>query len=101
VQQLGGDPFVTWDGLSAKPGAGQTLDYIFVRHRAGLQTLRAVPRPVFASANLKQRLSDHLGIEAIVNLGPGPSVAGMGEPLFENSVFPAVTTAETVYASGD
>ena len=44
VQQLGGtDPFVTWDGLSAKPGAGQTIDYIFIRERAPCQERASRP----------------------------------------------------------
>ena len=64
VQQLGGTaPFVTWDRLSAKPGAGQTIDYIFIRESTTCQTVQAAAHVAFAAAALEQRLSDHLGIE--------------------------------------
>jgi endonuclease/exonuclease/phosphatase family metal-dependent hydrolase len=76
VQHLGGnEPFVTWDGLSAKPNAGQTLDYIFIRNRASFQSVQASQRVAFAVANQQQRLSDHLGIEAVVNLTQSVDVA--------------------------
>jgi endonuclease/exonuclease/phosphatase family metal-dependent hydrolase len=94
VQQLGGsEPFVTWDGLSAKPGSGQTLDYIFVRRRRELQQVEAVPRAVFAAANLEQRLSDHLGVEAVITLGPGQDVIGTS-----GSRLPVVSVREAEYA---
>lgn len=84
VQQLGRvAPFVTYDRLSAKPGAGETIDHIFVRERSAFQNLRAIPRVAFAAATLKQRLSDHLGIEAVVNLSPPASLAGPIRPPVE------------------
>ena len=86
VQQLGGlDPFVTWDGLSARPGAGEMIDHIFIRERSAFQNLQALPRVVFAATNLEQRLSDHLGVEAVVNLDLPPSLAGAIHLLIERS----------------
>jgi endonuclease/exonuclease/phosphatase family metal-dependent hydrolase len=76
VQNLGGiPPFVTWDGLSSKPGAGQTLDYIFVRPRVTLEKMDAVPQVAFCTLNPRERLSDHFGIEAVVSLGLTPVIA--------------------------
>ncbi len=82
VQQLSGEePFVTWDGLSAKPGAGKTIDYVFIRERTVFQSLEAVPHVAFAAVNPQQRLSDHLGIEAMLNLRPALSLArAVGPP---------------------
>jgi endonuclease/exonuclease/phosphatase family metal-dependent hydrolase len=86
VQQLGGaEPFVTWDGLSAKPGAGQTLDYIFIRGQEILQNPQAAPRAVFAAGSPDQRLSDHLGMEAVVDLSPAPTLAGAFGPMLQSS----------------
>jgi endonuclease/exonuclease/phosphatase family metal-dependent hydrolase len=91
VVQLGGaEPFVTWDGLSTRPGAGKKIDYIFVRERAIFQDLQAVPRVVFAAARPEQRLSDHLGIEAVVNLSPAIALAGAVRPLPEGIPLPTV-----------
>jgi len=99
VQQLSGaHPFVTWDGLSTKPGAGETLDHIFVRARGLFQNLQAAPRVVFEAASLKQRLSDHLGIEAVLNLGRGPSLAGTLSSPRATSQLPAVATRQVSYA---
>ncbi len=82
VQSLGGiRPFVTWDGLSSKPGAGQTLDYIFVRPRVPLEELRAVPQVAFFARNRRDRLSDHFGIEAEVNLSPATALADIPVPI--------------------
>ena len=76
VQSLGGStPFVTWDGLSSKPGKGQTLDYVFIRSRPLLTTVHASPRAAFVAANTRDRLSDHMGIETLVSLDPPPSLA--------------------------
>jgi endonuclease/exonuclease/phosphatase family metal-dependent hydrolase len=94
VQQQGGsEPFVTWDGLSDKPGAGETLDYIFVRRRRGLQQVQAIPRAVFGAANLEERLSDHLGVEAVVNLGLAPGLVGAS-----GTRLPVVSVREAEYA---
>lgn len=90
VQQLGGaEPFVTWDGLSAKPGAGRTLDYIFVRGQEALQNPQAAPRAVFAAGSPDQRLSDHLGVEAVVDLSPGATLAGAFGPMVRSSALSA------------
>ena len=71
VQTLGGiRPFVTWDGLSSKSGAGQTLDYIFVRAHVTLEKMDAVPQVAFHTRNPQDRLSDHFGLEAVVRLNP-------------------------------
>ena len=93
VQELGGtDPFVTYGGLSAKSGAGEMIDYIFIRKRTAFQELGAVSRAVFAAASVEQRLSDHLGIEAVVNLSPAPSlVGGVGSPM------PTIAAGRAVY----
>ena len=82
LQQISGvPPFVTWDGLSKEAGKGRTLDYIFVRARTAVPTLEAAPRVAFAAADRKQRLSDHLGIEAVLNLLPSANaMAALAEP---------------------
>jgi endonuclease/exonuclease/phosphatase family metal-dependent hydrolase len=86
VQQLGGaHPFVTFDGLSAKPGAGQTIDYIFLRPRIPCPTPQAAPCVVFTAPGLQQRLSDHLGIEAVVNLTPASSLTDVAGTQPESS----------------
>ena len=99
VQQLGGaDPFVTWDGLSAKRCAGQTIDHIFIRKRTTFQNLQAVPRVAFATTSLAERLSDHLGIEAVVNLRPAPIPAtGMVNLLPDSSRGPTLTAGRSMY----
>jgi endonuclease/exonuclease/phosphatase family metal-dependent hydrolase len=102
VQQLGGgDPFVTWDGLSAKRGAGRTIDHIFIRERTPYQDLQAGQCVVFTAASLKQRLSDHLGIEAVVNLSPDSRLAGAVAPPHERYLFPAVASGGAVYGGGN
>jgi endonuclease/exonuclease/phosphatase family metal-dependent hydrolase len=99
VQQLdGGDPFVTWDGLSSKPGVGQTIDYIFVCGRATFQNLQAVPHVAFTAPSMAQRLSDHLGIEAEVNLTPAPSTARVADSRLEGYPLPGIAAHRTAYA---
>ena len=89
VQKLGGiPPFVTWDGLSAKTGAGQTLDYIFVRPRVALEKMDAVPHVAFYARNPRERLSDHFGIEAVVSLGPTPVIASLPAPISVSLALP-------------
>jgi hypothetical protein len=84
VYELGGDnPFVTWNNLSAKPGAGQTLDYIFVREHQVLQSVEAFARVAFTGSSPAQQLSDHLGLEAVVKLSPSVGLAGLNRPLFQ------------------
>jgi hypothetical protein len=101
LQQLSGAaPFVTWDGLSTKPGAGETLDYIFVRGRSVSPTVSAPPRLAFTAPTLQQRLSDHLGIEALVNWGPWRSLAAGSEPLAQDyggNHFEPFTNPDRVY----
>jgi endonuclease/exonuclease/phosphatase family metal-dependent hydrolase len=102
VQQLGGaDPFVTWDGLSAKPGAGRTIDYIFIRERAPCQEVQAGQHVAFTAASMKQRLSDHLGIEAVVNLSPATSLTDAVGPVLESSPMPSVAGGGASYGGGD
>jgi endonuclease/exonuclease/phosphatase family metal-dependent hydrolase len=102
LQQLnGGSPFVTWDGLSAKPGAGQTLDYVFVRDHTPFQKLRAVPRVAFTASSLDQRLSDHLGIEAVVDFRPDLTLARAMRPFNESSELPRVAAPQNIYAGGE
>lgn len=101
VQQLGGaEPFVTWDGLSAKRGAGQTLDHVFIKRRTTFQNVQAVQRVAFAAECLEQRLSDHLGIEAMVTLGTAPNLAEPIGTLLRTARLPVVTAAQTIYPSG-
>ncbi len=91
VQQLNGsEPFVTWDGRGAKPGKAKTIDYVFIRERAIFQDLQVVPRVVFAAANPQQRLSDHLGLEAMLTLNPALNLAKAVGPPPESSFSPAL-----------
>jgi hypothetical protein len=101
VHQLGSaNPFVTWDGLSARPRAGQTIDYVFIRPRTTCKTLQAVSSVAFAAAGLEQRLSDHFGIEAVVNLSPVSSLTGVVGPLLESSPLRTVAAGEAIYGGG-
>jgi endonuclease/exonuclease/phosphatase family metal-dependent hydrolase len=91
VYELAGmKAFVTYDGLSAKPGAGRTLDYFFVRGRAGSQRVEGVPRLVFAGANRAQRLSDHLGVEAVVGFSSDSRLNGTPGSLVQSPVLSEV-----------
>ena len=100
VQQARGMvPFATWDGLSEKPGAGQVLDYVFVRGLEPFLEPQSVSRAAFAADSIKQRLSDHLGIEAVVDLSPINILAGESDPLLINPRLP-VAARQTVYAGG-
>jgi len=102
VQQLSdADSFVTWDGLSAKPGAGRTIDYIFIRERTPCQNLQARQHVAFTAARLEQRLSDHLGIEAEMNLSPASSLTGAVGPFLESSPLPSVAGRGVSYGGGD
>lgn len=74
-QAAGATPFVTWDNLSARPDAGQTLDYVFLRPRMGSQLRETETEVAFGAPTLKQRLSDHLGLETTVSLIPGAALA--------------------------
>jgi endonuclease/exonuclease/phosphatase family metal-dependent hydrolase len=82
LQQLSSaEPFPTWDGLSAKAGEGKTLDHIFVRGREAFPGVWSAPRVAFSAPTLKERLSDHLGIEAVFDLGSLPRLAAASGPL--------------------
>lgn len=76
VQQLGGvEPSITWQQVSAKPGPGRTVDYIFVKSRGSLDDLKAASHVAFNTERPQDRLSDHLALEAVVTLDPGLSLA--------------------------
>ena len=67
VHRLANDqPFPTWDGLKLSPELGQTLDHIFVRLKQRGNEVSARPRKVFAASQFKDRLSDHMGMEALL-----------------------------------
>ena len=84
VYELGGQkPLVTWNNLSAKPGAGQTLDYIFVREHQAFQRAEGSARLAFTGPSPPQQLSDHLALEAVVKLSPGDGMVGLPGPLFQ------------------
>ena len=90
LQQLShAAPFVTWDGLW-REGRAAMIDYIFVRERAVFQSLQASQHAAFKDQDLKQRLSDHLGIEATVELGPCSNFAGPANPPAEGAQYHAV-----------
>jgi len=64
VQGISGElRFTTYDGLSTKPGAGQTLDHAFIRLGPDVEEVKASLRVVFNAERMKDRLSDHLGVE--------------------------------------
>jgi endonuclease/exonuclease/phosphatase family metal-dependent hydrolase len=78
VQSISGEPgFTTFDGLSSKPGAGETLDHAFIRILSSVEGVKASPRPIFTAESMKDRFSDHLGVEVALRLslsthaGPG------------------------------
>lgn len=56
----------TWDGLKLSPQAAPALDHIFVRMRQPADELRARPRRIFTASRREDRLSDHMGVEALV-----------------------------------
>jgi endonuclease/exonuclease/phosphatase family metal-dependent hydrolase len=100
AQELSGNSlFVTWDGLSAKPGAGETLDHIFIRRR--FQSVRASPHVAFSAARKEDRLSDHFGIEAVLSLSTGPSLAGAIAPVRDSFGVLNVASKHGTYAAGD
>jgi endonuclease/exonuclease/phosphatase family metal-dependent hydrolase len=100
LQAAGGLPFVTWDGLSAKPGAGRTLDYIFARGRTAHPVPEALPCVAFTAPTSAQRLSDHFGIEAEMNLNLAPNVTAIGRPHFYGPPSPVIAARGNVYVDG-
>jgi len=98
VYELGGEkPFVTWNNLSAKPGAGQTLDYIFVREHQVQQSVEAFSRVAFTSPSPAQQLSDHLGLEAVVRFSPAAGLAGLDGPIFQPAPIRVVASRPSIY----
>ncbi|HWW00368.1 MAG TPA: endonuclease/exonuclease/phosphatase family protein [Candidatus Acidoferrum sp.] len=93
----GGKPFVTWNNLSAKPGAGQTLDYMFVREHQVLQSVEAFARVAFAGPSPAQQLSDHLGLEAVVRFSPAVGPACLDGPIFQPAPIRVVATRPSSY----
>jgi hypothetical protein len=100
-QQGGAAPFVTWDGLSAEAGAGQTLDYIFIRPRMTAPTLQTVPRAAFAAASLGHRLSDHLGIEVVLNVSPAVSTVAAIGASHEDAPMLSIAAARAAFGGGE
>lgn len=61
-------PLPTWDGLRPAPGGGETLDHIFVKPRRAEEKITAQPRRLFWAARREERLSDHMGVEALLTI---------------------------------
>jgi endonuclease/exonuclease/phosphatase family metal-dependent hydrolase len=99
-QRNGATPFVTWDGLSQKAEAGRTFDYIFIRTHAPLQQIRADTHVAFTAPSAKERLSDHFGIEATVNLLSPLAVAGLDSAPFVGPPVQAVVASHPVSSGG-
>ncbi|HXP61503.1 MAG TPA: endonuclease/exonuclease/phosphatase family protein [Dongiaceae bacterium] len=74
----------TWDGLKSAPGAGQVIDHIFVRMRQPAADLRAGQHRVFTASRRADRLSDHMGVEAVVTFG-GAEESGPAIPLLRTA----------------
>jgi endonuclease/exonuclease/phosphatase family metal-dependent hydrolase len=62
-------PLPTWDGPEAAAGGGDTLDHIFVRMRPSADEVSARPERIFAAARREDRLSDHMGVQALLTFG--------------------------------
>jgi hypothetical protein len=86
--------------MSSKPGAGQTLDHIFLQPRTVLQELKPQTHVAFAAPTMKQRLSDHFGIEATMNLQPAPTIAGVVRSVLVNSPV-AADLKQVTYVRGE
>jgi endonuclease/exonuclease/phosphatase family metal-dependent hydrolase len=85
AQDLSGkSPFVTFDGLSGKGGPRETLDHIFIRRSSPFQSVRASSHVAFSAARREERLSDHFGIEAVLNVSTEPALAGAIGPTFSS-----------------
>jgi len=102
AQELSGNkPFVTWDALSREVWAGETLDHIFVRRSSPFQSVRANPHVAFSAARREDRLSDHFGIEAVLNLSTEPRLAGAIGPGFNSPAMLNVVPQDESDAGGD
>jgi endonuclease/exonuclease/phosphatase family metal-dependent hydrolase len=89
IHQLAGSSvFPTWDGL--KPGRGQTLDHIFVKLRQPVEEGCATPCCLFAASHPKDRLSDHMGVEAALTFGSATkrSPAGVVQRMSSSVLLP-------------
>lgn len=77
VQAISGEPgFTTFDGLSTRSGAGQILDHAFIRILSAVEGVKASPRAVFTAQRMKDRLSDHLGVEIALQFALSPQPRG-------------------------
>ena len=74
----------TWDGLKSAPGAGRVIDHIFVRLRQPAADLRAGQHRVFTASRREDRLSDHMGVEAVVTFG-GAEESGPAIPMLRTA----------------
>jgi endonuclease/exonuclease/phosphatase family metal-dependent hydrolase len=73
VQVISGEPgFTTFDGLSTHSGAAQILDHAFIRIVSTVEGVKASPRAVFTAQRMKDRLSDHLGVEIALRFALSP-----------------------------
>jgi endonuclease/exonuclease/phosphatase family metal-dependent hydrolase len=76
----------SWDGLKPAPAAGQALDHIFVKLRPPLDEVCAYPRRILAASRRSDRLSDHMGVEALLTfrsageIGPANLVLQAASP---------------------
>jgi endonuclease/exonuclease/phosphatase family metal-dependent hydrolase len=78
VHQLANSPpLPTWDGLKLSAGTGPAIDHIFVRMRTVGGEIAARPRRVFCPPRREDRLSDHMGIEALLSIR-APEAAAPG-----------------------
>jgi len=90
VQAISGElPFTTYDGLSTRLGAGQTLDHTFIRLGSDVEEIKASLRVVFTAKRMKDRLSDHLGVETALTFAL-PSQVGRRFESFASGSAPAL-----------
>lgn len=89
-----GHPFPTWDGLKLAPDAAEALDHIFIRLRQSEYEIAAKQERLFAAARPQDRLSDHMGMEALLTFQnvfeiPTSVLVGGGAEIdsFDPSVF--------------
>jgi endonuclease/exonuclease/phosphatase family metal-dependent hydrolase len=86
VQAISGEPgFTTFDGLSKRSGAGQILDHAFIRIVSAVEGVKASPRALFTAQRMKDRLSDHLGVEIALKFAISPLAGRRFESLASGS----------------
>jgi len=61
-------PLPTWDGLQPARHPGQVLDHIFVKTKGVTEDIAAQAQRLFCASLLKDRLSDHMGVEVNLTL---------------------------------